>query len=82
MKLSQAFIRVVRRILRREGKTVRDLAKEVEMPERTVYEVLDGKQKVGLDQAADIAENGLDMKASEVVELAENEGENLGEGRT
>ena len=37
-----------------------------------------GERRVGLDQAADIVENGLDMKPSEIVALAEN----LAEGRT
>lgn len=42
---------------------------------------MNGEQVVNLDQAEALAE-GMDMKASEVVALAENEGENLGEGRT
>lgn len=81
MGLSRRFVGVVQGWLRRVGMSARELARRAGPQERTTRRIVNGEQVVNLDQAEALAE-GMDMKASEVVALAENEGENLGEGRT
>lgn len=79
--LSRRFARVVRHWLQRMGVSARELARRSGLHERTTRRIVNGEQSVNLEQAEALAE-GMDMKASEVVALAENEGENLAEGRT
>lgn len=72
MKLSRAFAKVVKNMIRRAGLTIRGLSRRSGVPERTLQNIVGGHQAVSLDQAKQVAD-GLDVSTSEIVGEAEAE---------
>ncbi|MGC4154820.1 MAG: helix-turn-helix transcriptional regulator [Propionicimonas sp.] len=69
MDLNQAFSRVLRRVMRREGLSARRLAQETRMSPATVDRIVSGSQAVKLHQVDQLAE-GLSVTPAELVAQA------------